>query len=398
MPKKIINTLDIGSSCILCTQALYDSKSTKTEIISIQERKTEGFQKGTITNKKALEYCVLRTVDAVEKDSKQRFQNILVNFSSPNIKSNLLTVKNKVDSVITTKKILHLSKTLINTTLQETHLLHMIPLSYTVDTYKGVRDPRGMQASTLQGHFHTISTHKNEIDVLSKILYDSKLNIQAFVASPFASGLGASVQDERDIGVIVLDIGAHFTGISAFYEGQCMHVSTIPLGGHYVTHDISCIIGCSNANAERIKRLHGSALPTARHSHTNISVNLANADGECANILSTYLTNIIRARLQEIFLKTAEHLKNNGLKTRHLQRAIITGGVALTPRIKDLASSVLQMQVRVSTPNAFKNAHPTSTCALGMIYFKEQELHKLHMILPNTSSWWNIMAKLHRYR
>ncbi len=387
MTQKIINVIDIGSSRILCTQAICDVKQQKTKILAMQERKSEGFSRGKITNKSALSNCILNTVDATEKASRHRFQHLFVNTSSALSQSKFVHVRQAQNGVVTTNNILQLSRSITEKTANDQHLLHMIPLRYSIDSYDGVRDPRGMRCSQLSGHFHTITIPSVDISLLAQLFQDCHLNVSAFISTPFASGLGASVQNERDVGVVVIDIGADLAHISAFYEGQCIHAGSIHFGGNHLTFDISYILGCSFTNAERIKRLHGSALPLSRHAHSTIEIPMSDLNTPNTCIDTSYLTNIIRARLEEIFTKIKQYIHKSGLKPALLQRAVITGGVAQTPRIKDLAASILQMQVRVATPTSAHASNSSIATSLGMLHLKEQEHYHLDIILPASQSW-----------
>jgi len=393
--KKIINVLDVGSLRIVCAQGTLDTETGSVVLNETVTMRTQGIHRSRIVDRQEFERSILRAADSLEKKTKRKYQDIFVNFSSSGTRSQFVSVKKEQKSTITTKNIVALSESIVDQTRHGYQVLHIIPLSYSLDNYDGVRDPRGMRCQNISGHFHTIIAPKKEIDLLTQALYDCHINVEAFVATPFASGLACSVQDERNIGVLTIDIGEGFTHISAFYEGQCIHVASLPIGGKHISHDISYILGCSIETAEKIKRLHGSALAQSKQAHTVIDVPLASSlakEDAIAQVPIPHLVKIMRARIEEILKNVKQHLAKNHLNAQPLHRAILTGGVAHTPRIKDLASSVLQIPVRIGVSSNIQSSYNASdmlnlTTACGLMHIKARELKQSHTILSQKKSF-----------
>lgn len=393
MPKKSFSVMDVGASRIVCAQGVCD---LETDALSIQyavSMQTQGLQRARIANKQQFEKSILRVVRALEQSSKKKFQDIFVNFSSPQTTSQTVTVQQKQKKVISIKSIIELSQSVLTYIPQTHQLLHVIPLTYSVDGYDGVYDPRGMRGEVLSGTFHALTAPKSEVDPFMQAFFDCHLNVDACVSTPFAAGISSSAVDERNIGVLTIDIGSDFTHLGAFYKGQCIHAASIPIGGRHITNDISYILGCSLEEAEKIKRLYGSALPRA-HAQTIIELDMHphRTDAQTLHIETPHLVQIIRARLEEIFCAIKRHLAAQKLLAQPLRRAVLSGGVAHIPRIKDLATQVLDIPVRIGALNATqtqsgqKEDSLNLTTAAGLLRLKGKEYSQSHIFLQQKKS------------
>ena len=389
MPKKHFSVMDIGSSRIMCAQGILNTDSESISLQYTLSMQTKGLQRARITNKHTFEKSILRTVHALEQSSKRKFQDIFVSFSSGHITSHMIKTQQHQKKTVSIKSIIQLSHSVLTHIPHDHQILHVIPLNYSVDGYDGVCDPRGMRCNILSGNFHVLTVPKKEIDPFMQTFYDCHLNVTACVATPFAAGIAASALDERNIGVVVIDIGADFTHISAFYKGQCIHATSLPMGGKHITHDISYVFGCSLDEAERIKRLHGSALPRAQ---TQTTVELSHAynreDSSTIQVEVPQLINVIKARLEEIFFAAKTHLLNQNFLSHAFRRAIITGGAAHIPRIKDLAAQSLGVPVRIGTPTHIQHTLNSdellnSTTTAGLLILKGQEHLQAHMLIQH---------------
>ena len=393
MPKRSFNVMDVGASRIVCAQGFCDPD---TESLSIQyavSMQTQGLHRARITNKSQFEKSILRVVRALEQSSKKKFQDIFVNFSSTHTTSHTVAVQQKQKNVISIKSIIELSQGVLAHIPHTHQLLHVIPLTYAVDSYDGVYDPRGMRGEVLSGKFHAITTPKSEIEPFMQAFFDCHLNVDACVSTPFASGIASSAVDERNIGVLTIDLGADFTHISAFYKGQCIHTASLPIGGRHITNDISYVLGCSLEDAEKIKRLHGSALPRT-HAQTLIQLDThtSRSDGSTLQVEAPHLVKIMRARLEEIFQTIKRHLSSHKLLTQPLRRAVLSGGVSHIPRIKDLASQTLDIPVRIGVLKTTQTLPPQQedslnlTTAAGLLRLKGMEHSQSHIFLQQKKS------------
>jgi len=396
--KRIVNVMDIGSSRIACVQGATAAEEDACTIQHTISMQTEGLGKGRLVHKQKFENGILRSVRAIEQMSKKKFQDIFINFSSHKVQSRFLTVHQPQKKVISFKSIIRLSQEVLKKTPPEQQLLHVIPMSYTVDQYDGVRDPRGMRCEMLSGCFHTITVPKSEIDPVTQALYDCHINVDAVISTPFASGISASVPDERNVGVTVIDIGAEFTHIAAFYAGQCIHVGSIPIAGQHITHDISYILGCTMDEAERLKRLYGHAFAHPKHANASVSVH-SHSYGHTDHVEVHYIISIVRARLEEILQAIKQYFPRYHLTQKCLHRIVLTGGCAQIPYIKDLATQILDMPVRIGAPtiqatSLTHNELRNLTTTTGLLHIKGQEEIQAHLFVEQNTS---LLSKLQKY-
>lgn len=182
-------------------------------------------------------------------------------------------------------------------------IIHTIPVSYRLDNQRGIHDPRGMVGHSLGAQLHVIAAGYGPVRTIGAVLARLELEVEQMAVSAYASGLACLVEDEMDLGSVVVDMGAGTTTFAVFFDGQCVYTDGLPLGGAHVTSDIARGLTTSLHHAERLKTLHGHALPSGADDRTMIDVPQVGEEApELTNTVPrAQLTNIIRPRLEEIF-------------------------------------------------------------------------------------------------
>ena len=231
-------------------------------------------------------------------------------------------------------------------------LLHCIPVGYRIDSTRGIRDPRGMFADMLGVDMHLVTARTATLRNLATSVERCHLDIEAAVAAPYASGLACLVEDEIDLGVTIIDMGGGTTTIAVFYDGEVIHTESIPVGGQHVTSDIARGLSTPLAHAERMKTLFGSALPSPSDERELIDVPLIGEarSNQPNHVPRSLLNGIIRPRLEETFELVRSHLEVAGMDRFAGRRLVLTGGASQLQGVRELASLVLEKQVRMGRP------------------------------------------------
>ncbi|MHB1956809.1 MAG: cell division protein FtsA, partial [Sulfobacillus sp.] len=258
--------------------------------------------------------------------------------------------------------------------------IHTIPASYDIDGRKGIRDPRNMHGETLGVDVHTIYSSTSNLRNLSTCIARCHLAAKAFVATPLASGLAVLVEDEVDLGVTVIDMGAGNTSMGVFFEGNIIHIDSIPTGGVHVTNDLARVLSTPVVQAERLKTLHGSVLSTASDEREMVKVPQIGELYDQANsqISKADLVRVIRPRIEETFELVRSRLNMQGLVNKISHRVVLTGGGCQLPGISELASAILEKQVRIGRPLQAQGLHasicgtPFATC-VGLLNYAHME-------------------------
>ena len=234
----------------------------------------------------------------------------------------------------------------------ERELIHSIPVAYTVDGNRGIRDPRGMFGDRLSVNMHLVTAASGVVRTLRNVVDRCHLEIDDFVIAPYASGLSTLVEDETDLGVTIIDMGAGTTSIAVFSDGDMVYADIVPVGGAHVTNDIARGLSTPITHAERLKTLHGAATATPDDEHELIDVLHVGEDEHNSpnHIPRSLLNGIIQPRLEETFELVRERLTDSGFDPLAGRRVVLTGGASQLQGMRELAAMVLDKQVRMGRP------------------------------------------------
>ena len=255
-------------------------------------------------------------------------------------------------------------------------LIHSIPVAYAVDGNRGIRDPRGMFGERLSVNMHLVTAANGVIRTLRNVVDRCHLEIDDFVIAPYASGLSTLVEDETDLGVTVIDMGAGTTSIAVFSDGDAVFTDIVPVGGAHVTNDIARGLSTPIAHAERLKTLHGAAMATTADEHELIDVLHVGEDEHNSpnHIPRSLLNGIIQPRLEETFELVRERLTDSGFDPVAGRRVVLTGGASQLQGVRELAAIVMDKQVRMGRPLRLRGlpesmSGPAFATSAGLIAF-----------------------------
>jgi cell division protein FtsA len=255
-------------------------------------------------------------------------------------------------------------------------VLHVIPRTFTVDGQDGIRNPVGLHAYRLEVEAHIITAASSSLRNLEKAVTDSGLNVDRFVLNPLASGETVLTDAERESGVVVIDIGGGTTDLAVIIAGTVWHTAVIEIAGNHITSDIAHVLHLPEAEAERIKIEHGNAVPDTVSPDEAVTVDPF-GEGMPTQILSYDLSQIVEARADEIFIYVMQELKRSGYDGLLPAGAVLTGGTARLRNIRNVASKVLRMPVRVAQPEDItglvdKLKSPAHATGVGLLHFARQ--------------------------
>jgi cell division protein FtsA len=229
--------------------------------------------------------------------------------------------------------------------------IHTLPLSFSVDETMRVEDPRGLHCETLTARLHVIDAVSSSLRNLHTCISRCDLEIADLVSAPFAAGLATLVEDERELGTTVIDMGGGATSFAVFAEGQLLHTGSTLVGGIHVTNDIARLLSTPVAHAERLKTLYGSCQASPDDEREMLPVPLVGEEEHTiARVPRSMVVSIIRPRLEEIFEIVKDRLENSGLSRMAGARVVLTGGACQLAGARELAAQILCKQVRLGRP------------------------------------------------
>jgi cell division protein FtsA len=233
--------------------------------------------------------------------------------------------------------------------------LHALPIGYSIDGAKGIRDARGMVARQFGVDMNVVTTDTAVAKNLMLVVERCHLNVEAMAASPYVAGLSVLTDDEADLGAAVVEMGAGTTTIAVYSGGRFMHASGFALGGQHITMDLARGLSACIADAERIKTLYGTVLTGGSDAQELMSVPSAGDDElDVPQIVSSAtIANIIRHRAEEIFEMVRDRLADSPFAAEPKARVVLSGGASQLTGTLELAARVLNRQVRVGRPLGF---------------------------------------------
>lgn len=370
--------LDIGSSKICCVIAKVN-RDGQIKIVGHGYNASSGIKNGIVTDINKATLAVCNAVEAAEQRANERINKIIVNVSGDKVRS---SVKNAEISLNKNRPICEadlnkvLEKGLNKINVEGCELIHCLPTNYRLDGGEEIKDPRNIFAERLSVDIMLGLVPDIMYRNLATVIENAHLEIVGRAFSSYASGLACLVEDEKEIGATVIDIGGGTTSIASFKHGYPVYFASIPVGGNNVTNDIAYGLTTSIANAERLKTYHGCAFLTSKDKEETINVYPVGEedDSSIRQITKADLISIITPRIEEIFELVNSKLEEIGLRDMPSHRVVLTGGGSQLPGIREVAAMVLDKEVRLWRPKQDSNLpevfyNPAYSTCVGLLMF-----------------------------
>lgn len=349
----IVTALDIGSTKVCCLTARPDGHGGA-RVIGIGHQLSAGIRNGAVVDMEAAEDAIRAAVDAAERMAGETVRSVHVNLSGGHPTSHAVGVEVAIaghqigDADV--RRVLQHARA--GREPGDNQVLHAIPTGFTIDDSRGIHDPRGMYGSQLGVNLHIVTAASSAMRNLATVTERCHLEIDGFVSSAYASGLSALVEDETDLGVTLVEMGAGTTSIAVFYDGSLVHTDVLAVGGGHVTNDIARGLSTPTAHAERMKTLYGSAIAGPTDEQEMVSVHQVGESDRDAHqqIPRSMLIGIIQPRVEETLELIRERLENSGFNRAGGRRLVLTGGASQLTGVRELAARVLDKQVRIGRP------------------------------------------------
>jgi cell division protein FtsA len=379
--------LDIGSTKIACLIGRTESDGTLRALGSGFTR-SRGVRGGGITDLDEAERAIRAAVALAEEMADYRLRSVTVNLSCGQPESRLFNVQWPVGgrqvSEADVRRVITEGRARAVTDGRE--IIHSLPVSFAVDETTGVADPRGHHCDQLSSRLHLVDALSTALRNLGAAVGRCDLEISEVVSAPFASGLSCLVDDERDLGATVIDMGGGTTSLAVFGEGQLLHTAQVPVGGLHVTRDIAGVLSTPIDNAERLKTLYGNAHASPDDDREILAVQqIGEEDHQFAKIPRSMVVGIIKPRLEETFEMIRDRLDGAGLGRAAGSRVVLAGGASQLVGVRDLAARVLNRPVRLGRPVGMRGladaaSGPAFATAVGLLLWAAGEGRALHDI------------------
>jgi cell division protein FtsA len=392
----LITALDIGTTKICCFIARVEDDRPR--VLGIGHQISRGVRNGGIVDLEATGTSVLNVVHAAEEMAGETIQRVVANLSGGFSASRII----KAEIGITGREITdaEMRRVLEHGYLMrepgDRQIIHSVPVGFSVDDSRGIRDPRGMLGERLGVNMHVVTASAASVRNHTAAVGRSHLEVEALVVSPYASGLACLVEDEIGLGVTVIDMGGGTTTIGVFFDGNLIFADYVPVGGAHVTNDIARGLSTGVAHAERMKTLFGSAISTSTDEREMIAVPQIGEEeeGHVNHVPKSLLVGIIAPRIEETFELVRNRLEASGFDKVAGRRVVLTGGACQLHGAREFAGLILDKQVRMGRPQrvaglAEATGGPAFATTAGLLHFAMSERAEVSGVRrsPERSRW-----------
>lgn len=344
--------IDVGTTKI-CTLVAEVNSINEIRILGAGVVPSQGIRRGIIVNVAEATAAIKASLRQAEKSSGYEIVSAYVGLAGAHIDSinnrGSVTLSNGHHGIQTEQINRALEAARSISLPEDRQILHVIPRNFTVDDEDGIKDPVGMYGHRLGVEAHIVTGATASINNLVRCAQDANIEVDALVLEPIASGEAVLTSMERDMGVVLADIGGGTTDIAVFIEGSIWHSTVLPVGGLQLTNDIAVGLQMPFNAAEEIKLQAGHADPSKVFEHEMVEMPAFGSE-ERQRVSRRFLAQIIRARTEEIIELIQKEIKRTGYDGLLPAGIVLCGGTANLPGIKDVADAVLGLPVRVGAP------------------------------------------------
>lgn len=370
--KSVIVALDIGTTKV-CT--LIAQKSGKNlDILGVGSHPSHGLKKGSVVNiEKTVESIRNSIEEAKLMAGIEELESATVGIAGNHIycfnSSGVVPVKNKEINQSDVDRVIEAAKAVLIPSDRE--VLHVIPQEFKVDNTVGIKNPIGMCGSRLEVNVHIVTGKTPLIHNLVKCVEQAGLNANSIILQPIASSRSVLSSEEKELGVVLIDIGGGTTDVAVWKEGSLLHSQIIPLGGNHFTNDLAVALKIPHNEAERIKLTHGTVLKDARLNETYLTVQGLSGT-KPREVPMNFIAEVLGSRAEELFQVVREVVLERNLQDEITGGFVLTGGGALIKSLPELAEYILEKPVKLGYPSAFGGMttamqHPKFSTVLGLL-------------------------------
>ena len=372
--------LDIGTSKVVCIVGKYDDEK-KLEIIALGAYPSSGLKKGVVVNIDATTDAISKAVDQAQSMIEEKIKSVYVGIAGKHIKSlnshGTEAIKNNEVSAYDIDRVIESAQAVAIPSDQ--NLLHVIPQSFIIDGQEVSLDPLGMSGTRLETKVHLVTCANSAVKNIEKCIKNCGLKVDGFVLEQFGSSHSILSDDEKELGVCLVDIGGGTTDIAIFNSGSIVHTGVIPYAGDNVTKDIAEALRTPTPQAEDIKQKFGCAVTEFTKDNEKFEV-LAVGGRSPRECSRSALADIIQQRYSELFDLIKVEISRNGFEEHISAGIVLTGGTSKMEGVVQLAESIFQTSVRLGIPSNFKGMetilqNPIYSTSIGLIEHGYKELN-----------------------
>lgn len=371
---KMLVGLDIGTSKVVAIVGEV-AEDGSIEIVGLGSHPSRGLKKGVVVNIESTVQSIQRAVEEAELMAGCRIHSVYAGIAGSHIKSmnsqGMVAIKDREVSYADIERVIEAAKA--QPFDGEQRVLHVLPQEYAIDNQEGIKEPVGMSGVRLEAKVHLITGAVNAAQNIDRCIQKCDLETDDIILEQLASSYAVLTEDEKELGVCLVDIGGGTTDIAIFTSGAIRHTAVIPIAGDQVTNDIAMALRTPTQHAEDIKIKYACALTQLAKADETIKVPSV-GDRAPRDLSRQALAEVVEPRYDELFTLIQAELRNSGFEELVAAGIVLTGGTAKMEGVVELAEEVFHMPVRLAKPIGVSGLvdvinNPIYSTAVGLLQY-----------------------------
>jgi cell division protein FtsA len=396
---RMIVGLDIGTSKVVAIVGEISAEG-EIEIVGIGSHRSSGLKKGVVVNIESTVQSIQRAIEEAELMAGCQIHSVYAGIAGSHIRSmnshGIVAIKDRevrnqdVDRVIDAAQAVAIPA--------DQKILHILPQEFLIDEQEGVKEPLGMSGVRLEAKVHLVTGAVNAAQNIEKCIRRCGLEVEDIILEQLASSYSVLTDDEKELGVCMVDIGGGTTDIAIFTEGSIRHTGVIPIAGDQVTNDIAMALRTPTPHAEDIKIKYACALAKMAGVEETIKVPSV-GDRDPRDLSRQALAEVVEPRYDELFTLVQAELRRSGFEDLCAAGIVLTGGTAKMEGVVHLAEEIFHMPVRLGTPQNIRGLtdivnNPIYSTGVGLLQYavnhqREGRPSNSYVSNESTNTWWD---------
>ena len=381
--RKLVAAIDLGTSKVVCLVG--EKTDAGIKIIAMNEAPSKGISRGEVINIQSALDSMLPTIRNVENAIGEQINDIFIGIAGQSVKciqGTNQTTRINPDEYITPEEIEQITEAMYtNFSTDGDEVIHAVPQSYNIDDFMGNNEPVGMIGRQIYSNFKLFTCKKTSSQLKKNVLSRAALNVKGTYLGPFASAMAVLGEDEKEIGVALLDIGAGTTDLIIIHENVVRYAAVIPFGGNCITEDVKQGCGVSSRVAEQLKVEKGSCMSSVAPDRPVRIPGIGGREDKYIHVKN--LAEIIESRIEEILEAAMYEIEKSGYKEKIKAGLVMTGGTSQLSNLKSFAQLVTGIDTKLAYPLRTLSevdvniSKPSISTAVGLILMGFEEMEKM---------------------
>ncbi|WP_408627313.1 cell division protein FtsA [Amphritea pacifica] len=378
----MIVALDIGTSKVVCLVGEVGLDGT-IDIVGIGSHESRGLKRGVVVNIESTVHSIQRAVEEAELMAGCKIHSVTVGVAGSHINSmnshGIVAVRDGEVMEHDLERVIDAARAVAIPADQK--ILHILPQEYVIDNQEGIREPLGMSGVRLEAKVHLVTGAVNAVQNIEKCVKRCGLAVDNAVLEQLASSYSVLTEDEKELGVCMVDMGGGTTDIAIFTGGAIRHTAVIPIAGDQVTNDIAMALRTPTPHAEEIKIKYACALAQLASAEDTIKVPSV-GDRPARDLSRQALAEVVEPRYDELFTLVQAELRRSGFEDLVAAGIVLTGGTAKMEGAVELAEEIFHMPVRLALPKGVRGMgdilnSPIYATGIGLLQYAKQDIQHL---------------------